>query len=163
MSSLEAAATSRLSFRDAGEADLPEILALLADDPLGKYREMALSQDAEIPDAYRGAFDAILTDPRNRLIVAERDKQVAACLQLTFIPGLTYMGGERAQIEAVRVARSLRGGGVGKALIRYGIDLAHQRGCVLVQLTTDKRRAEAIEFYRALGFTDSHIGMKLAL
>ena len=155
--------TSALIFREATESDLAAIIALLADDPLGKYREMALPDPADIPQTYRAAFVAIMTDPRNLMIVAEHEGQVAGCIQLTFIPGLTYQGGERAQIEGVRVDQKLRGQGAGKALIRYGIELARERGCVMVQLTSDKRRAEAIEFYRALGFVDSHIGMKLAL
>ena len=94
--------TSALIFREATENDLPAIIALLADDPLGKYREMALPDPADIPQTYRAAFVAIMTDPRNLMIVAEHEGQVAGCIQLTFIPGLTYQGGERAQIEGVR-------------------------------------------------------------
>lgn len=150
-------------FREATERDLRAILALLADDPLGKYRELALPEGAEIAAPYKAAFDAILTDPRNRMVIAELEGAVAGCLQLTFIPGLTYTGGERALIEGVRVALSMRGRGIGKALIRHAIGLARQRGSVLVQLTSDKRRSEAHAFYRSLGFVDSHVGMKLAL
>jgi GNAT superfamily N-acetyltransferase len=142
--------------------DLPDILHLLADDPLGKYREQAIEGSA-VPAHSRAAFEAIAVDPRNQLIVLEVDGAVAGCLQLTFIPGLTYKGRERALIEGVRVLNAMRGRGLGKALINYAVDLARQRGCALVQLTTDKRRAEAQAFYRTLGFTASHEGMKLWL
>ena len=150
-------------FREAREADLPAILALLGDDPLGKYRELALPEHADIPPAYRAAFEAIAVDPRNQLHVAEIGGQIVGCLQLTFIPGLTYQGGERATIEGVRVAQSMRGRGIGKGMMEYAIAKARARPCVLVQLTTDKRRAEAQDFYRALGFVASHEGMKLRL
>jgi len=40
---------------------------------------------------------------------------------------------------------------------------AHERGGALVQLTTDKSRADAIRFYQRLGFRASHEGVKLAL
>ena len=88
---------------------------------------------------------------------------VGGTLQLTFIPGLARRGGLRAQIEAVRVREDLRGGGVGHALFAWAIDEARRRGCVLVQLTSDKRRAEAHRFYGRLGFTASHDGFKLRL
>jgi ribosomal protein S18 acetylase RimI-like enzyme len=152
----------QIIFREAVPEDLPAILHLLADDPLGKYREQAIEGD-DVPPHSRAAFEAIAADPRNRLIVAEADGQVAGCLQLTFIPGLTYKGRERALIEGVRVSNAMRGRGLGKAMMEHAIGLARERGCALVQLTTDKRRAEAQAFYRALGFTASHEGMKLWL
>jgi ribosomal protein S18 acetylase RimI-like enzyme len=148
-------------FRGAEPEDLATIVGLLAADSLGTWRETLT--DGELPDAYARAFMDIIEDPRNRIIVGEIDGKVAACLQLTFIPGLTYTGGERAQIEGVRVDSSLRGGGVGKALIQHAVALARERGCVLCQLTTDKRRPEALAFYQSLGFTASHEGMKLRL
>ncbi len=163
MSSPDPANSADVVFREARDGDLPAILALLGDDPLGKYRELTLPEHTDIPAAYRAAFETIMADPRNQLYVAEIGGAVVGCFQLTFIPGLTYQGGERAQIEGVRVSRAMRGRGVGKAMMRYAIAQAKARACVLVQLTTDKRRAEAHEFYRALGFADSHAGMKLKL
>jgi GNAT superfamily N-acetyltransferase len=155
--------TNRLAvrFREARREDLAAIVQLLANDSLGTWRESL--KDGALPDAYARAFDVIAADPSNHIIVGDHDGNVVACLQLTFIPGLTYTGGERAQIEGVRVDASLRGGGVGKALIGHAIGLARQRGCVLVQLTTDKRRPDALAFYRSLGFSASHEGMKRAL
>ena len=163
MISPDPASSADVVFREARDADLLAILALLGDDPLGKYRELTLPDRADIPAAYRAAFDTIMADPRNRLYVAEIGGAVVGCFQLTFIPGLTYQGGERAQIEGVRVSQAMRGRGVGKAMMQYAIARAKARACVLVQLTTDKRRAESHEFYRALGFADSHEGMKLKL
>ena len=150
-----------LQFREAKRDDLGMIIALLAEDPLGQTRESAASKT--IGDAYLNAFGAIAADPNQRLIVVETDGKVAGCLQLTFIPGLTYTGGTRAQIEGVRIDKSLRGSGAGRAMVEYAIELARERGCVLFQLTTDKRRPEALGFYQALGFTASHEGMKLRL
>ncbi len=153
---------TEVGFREAGRGDLDAMVALLADDPLGQTRETAAHDDVA-RNAYTRAFEAIMDDARNRLIVAETGGQISGCLQLTFIPGLTYTGGERAQIEGVRIRKDLRGGGLGKGMIGHAIDLARARGCTLVQLTTDKRRPEAIAFYGSLGFTASHDGLKLAL
>jgi GNAT superfamily N-acetyltransferase len=144
-------------FRSATEADLPAIVALLADDVIGAGRENASS------DAYVTAFREVSDDPRNHLVVAEVDGEVAGTLQLTYIPGLSRMGAERAQIEGVRVAAAHRSRGLGREMIKWAIGQAKARGCRLVQLTSDKRRSDAIRFYESLGFEPTHEGMKLPL
>ncbi len=144
-------------FREARREDVPSIVALLADDVLGAGRETALDH------AYWAAFDQIAADASNRLIVAEIDGQVAGTMQLTLLPGLSRHGMLRAQIEAVRVAAGQRGQGLGQAMIEWAIEQARGHGCGLVQLTSDKRRPDAIRFYEAMGFTASHEGLKLPL
>jgi GNAT superfamily N-acetyltransferase len=106
---------------------------------------------------------AIDADPHQLLLVAETDGQVVGMLQLTFIPSLTYTGGERAQLEGVRVAASHRGRGPGREMVLWAVERARARGCRLVQLTTDQRRPEAVPFYESLGFRPTHVGMKLPL
>lgn len=113
--------------------------------------------------SYERAFEAIDADSRNLLVVADIGGRVAGTMQLTFIPGLSYGGGERAQIEAVRVSRQWRGQGLGGQMLRWAIDQASARGCRLVQLTTNLQRPDALRFYQALGFTASHAGMRLDL
>lgn len=149
-----------MTFREATAADLPQIVRLLADDPLGSTRE---TPGEEIPEAYYTAFAAIEKDPNNAVIVAEVGGELAGTLQLTYIPGLTYTGGERAQIEGVRVAAEQRGRGVGQLMINWAIEQARARGCRVVQLTTDRQRPEAIRFYQKIGFRPSHMGMKYHL
>ena len=149
-----------LTIRPARREDLPAIVAMLADDPLGATRERL---EDPLPTCYTEAFAAMESDPNNRLLVAELSGQVVGCLQLTFIPGLARQGTERAQIEGVRVAASQRGQGLGRQLFVQAIERARQRGCGLVQLTTDKSRPEAHRFYESLGFVASHEGMKLKL
>ena len=149
-------------FRDARREDVPMIVAMLADDFLGADRE-ADGGAAAVDDAYFAAFDQIESDPRNRLIVAESGGRVAGTLQLTLLPGLSRHGMLRAQIEAVRVAASTRGQGLGRQMIAWALDEARRAGCGLVQLTSDKRRADAIRFYQSLGFEPSHEGLKLSL
>jgi GNAT superfamily N-acetyltransferase len=148
--------------RDARREDVPRIVALLADDVLGAARESGL--DGGVEEAYWTAFDQVQADPRTRVIVAEADDAaIVATLQLTLIPGLSRRGMLRAQIEAVRVAASQRGHGLGRTMIEWAIDQARSAGCGLVQLTSDKRRPDAIRFYESMGFTSSHEGLKLSL
>lgn len=149
-----------LLFRDAVAADVPIIVAMYADDALGRARE---SVSDPLPDAYWTAFSEIEADPRHRLVVAARDEEVVATLQLSFLPHLVLIGTQRAQIEAVRVKSGYRGEGIGRAIVRWAINEARQRGCGLIQLTTNMEREQSRAFYEGLGFASSHVGMKLML
>jgi ribosomal protein S18 acetylase RimI-like enzyme len=152
-----------VTFRDARRSDVPQIVALLADDSLGSSREVGPGHDGELDSSYWNAFEQVAASPGNRIVVAEADGEVVGTLQLTLIPGLSRQGMLRAQIESVRVAASQRGRGLGHTMIEWAIAQAHQAGCGLVQLTSDKQRAGAIRFYESLGFTATHEGFKLPL
>jgi GNAT superfamily N-acetyltransferase len=157
---------SSITLRRAAREDLPAIVGLLVNDPLGMTREAASgADDFEHFDfgPYETAFAAIDADLAQLLVVATDGTEVVATMQLSFIPGLARRGALRAQAEAVRVASSHRSQGVGAAMFQWAIDEAHRRGCAVVQLTTDKTRAEAHRFYERLGFTASHEGYKLEL
>jgi len=146
--------------RDARELDLASIVAMYADDALGRTRETA--SDPVQPE-YFNAFRAIEADPRHRLVVVEDEGDVVGTLQLSFLPHLVLQGGERAHIEAVRVRWDRRGTRVGEALVQWAIEEARQRGCRLAQLTTNASRGDARRFYERLGFEGTHVGMKLPL
>jgi ribosomal protein S18 acetylase RimI-like enzyme len=147
-------------FRRAEPADLPALIALLADDELGSRRE----DPGSPPNSrYVAALQAITADPNQLLAVAEDAGAVVGCLQISFIPGLTRTGMWRGQIEGVRIANGQRGTGIGREMFTWAIERCRERDCGLVQLTTDKGRPDAHAFYAALGFSASHEGMKLNL
>jgi GNAT superfamily N-acetyltransferase len=149
-----------VAFRRARADELRTIVGLLADDPIGRTRE---SSAAELDRRYAEAYASIDRDPNQLLAVAERGGKIVGVLQLSFIPGLTRSGMWRGQIEGVRVASIERGTGIGRAMIEWAVAECRQRGCGLVQLTSDKRRSGAHEFYEALGFQATHEGYKLPL
>lgn len=149
-----------IEIREATEKDLDSIVAMLADDPLGSMRE---SYEQPLPNSYREAFQAISSDPNNELIVACYENEVIGVQQITFTPYITYQGGWRATIEGVRTSSSVRSKGIGSELINWAIQRAKERGCHLIQLTTDKTREDALRFYERLGFTATHEGMKMKL
>ncbi|MFI9362512.1 GNAT family N-acetyltransferase [Kitasatospora sp. NPDC053057] len=150
--------TAVLTIRRATEADLPAIVAMLADDPLGATRE---TPDDLTP--YRTAFTRIDGDPHQHLVVAERAGRTIGTLQLTLVPGLSRTGSTRAIIEAVRVHADERGSGLGTELILWAVERARELGADLVQLTSDATRTDAHRFYERLGFTPSHLGFKMTL
>jgi GNAT superfamily N-acetyltransferase len=149
-----------LRLRRAQRDDLPALVRLLADDPLGAHREVASDP---LPQAYYQAFAAIDADPNNELIVASLGCAPVGMLQLTYIPYLTHQGSWRALIEGVRVDARHRSRGLGTQLFEWAIQRATERGCRLLQLTSDKQRPDAIRFYESLGFVPTHEGLKLAL
>ena len=153
--------TAPVHVRAARRDDVPAIVLLLADDMLGTAREQPTDP---LPQAYWDAFDAISSSQgASELLVAEVNGAVVGCLQLTVIPGLSRMGALRGQIEGVRVSSTHRGRRIGEALVEAAADRARALGCVLVQLTSDKRRVDAHRFYERLGFESTHIGMKRAI
>ena len=148
-----------MKFRKATEKDISTIVEMIADDELGKEREQFKDP---LPNEYLEAFREIASDKNQELIVLEnKDSEIIGTLQLTFIQYLTYRGGIRAQIEAVRIRKDKRGLGIGKLMFEWAINRSKERKAHLLQLTTDKKRPEAIKFYENLGFKKSHEGMKI--
>lgn len=150
-----------MKFRKVIRADVPAIVQMLANDKLGKLRE---NYKDPLPESYYEAFAKIEADTNQELIVAENEQhEVIGTLQLSFIQYLTYQGGIRAQIEAVRIREDQRGEGIGQQMFAWAIQRAKERGAHVLQLTTDKQRPDAIRFYEKLGFKATHEGMKLGL
>jgi GNAT superfamily N-acetyltransferase len=152
--------SATVELRPATAADLPALVALFADDPLGAGREEAAAGDLA---PYRRALEDIDGDPAHVLVVAAEGGMPVGTLQLSFIPGLARQGALRAQIEAVRVRADHRSSGLGTAMFDWAVAEARRRGCSLVQLTTDRRRPDARRFYERLGFVATHDGLKLQL
>lgn len=148
----------QLTFRKAKKEDIEYIVKLLADDALGNQRE---NFQVPIPQSYVEAFEAIDKDSNQELIVVEANNEIIGTLQLSFIQYLTYQGGVRAQIEAVRIGKEHRGKGLGENFFLWAIERAKERKAHVLQLTSDKQRPDAIRFYEKLGFKASHEGMKL--
>ncbi|MFD9211879.1 GNAT family N-acetyltransferase [Streptomyces sp. NPDC087659] len=149
---------SDLQIRPASPSDIPAIVAMLADDPLGAHRE-----SLDDPTPYLAAFARLADDPNQHLVVAERDGRTVGTLQLTIIPGLSRRGATRSIIEAVRIHADERGSGLGTQLIEWAVEESRRHDCRLVQLTSDASRTDAHRFYERLGFEASHVGFKRVL
>lgn len=148
-----------MALREARREDIRRVVEMLADDEIARSREDLTGDMA----SYNAAFDAIAADPNNTLYVWDENGAVMGCLQLTFLPGISYQGSWIAQVEGVRVDGSLRGTGIGEKMMETVIAKARERGCKQLQLTTNKQRSAAQRFYKRLGFVGSHEGMKLVL
>jgi ribosomal protein S18 acetylase RimI-like enzyme len=152
-------AISSITIRRARREDVEIIVAMLADDPLGRARERL---EEPLPPCYFRAFEALDRDSNIQLVVAEgRDGVVVGCLQLCILPGLSSQGASRALIEDVRVATDCRSRGIGEQMVQWAVTEARAKGCKLVELLTHQTRVDAQRFYVRLGFAPSHVGMTL--
>lgn len=145
-----------VSIRPARREDVAAIVAMLADDHLGRARERV---EDPLPAAYYDAFARIARDPNLTLVVAESEGRVVGCLQLAILPGLSSQGGSRGLLEDVRVVAECRSRGIGEQLVQWAVSEAKARGCNLVELLTHQTRVDAQRFYKRLGFAASHVGM----
>ena len=148
-----------MQYRDATEADLPAIVRLLADDRFGARREQDVSP---LPPSYLAGFRAMVAQD-GRVILAVQDGAIVGCLQLNILHGVSQQGASRAQVEGVRVDSTRRGSGIGTALMRHVMAETRLAGCAVLQLTTNRERTQAQDFYARLGFIHSHAGMKISL
>ena len=60
--------------------------------------------------------------------------------------------GVRAHLEDIVVDETVRGQGIGEALVRYALDIAREAGANGVALTTNPQREAANRLYQRLGF-----------
>lgn len=151
------------TIRAATFEDLSTIITLLADDKLGKQRESSISGQDELPDCYVTAYHEIMNHKNQQLLVMELNSEIVGCLELTFIQSLTRNGGLRANVEGVRIKSESRGKGLGKQFFNYIKEISINKGCQIIQLTTDNDRSDAKKFYESIGFVASHTGMKMKL
>ena len=149
---------SSITIRRARRDDVRAIVAMLADDHLGRARERL---EEPLPESYFAAFARLDADPGIQLVVAEEAGIVVGCLQLCILPGLSSQGASRGLIEDVRVASNRRSGGIGEQLVQWAVAQARERQCKLVELLTHHTRVDAQRFYERLGFSKSHVGMTI--
>ncbi|WP_314951436.1 GNAT family N-acetyltransferase [Bradyrhizobium cosmicum] len=145
-----------VSIRPARREDVAAMVAMLADDHLGRARERV---EDPLPAVYYEAFERVQRDPNLTLVVAESEGRVVGCLQLAVLPGISSQGGIRGLLEDVRVASDCRSRGIGEQLVQWAVTEAKARGCNLVELLTHQTRTDAQRFYKRLGFAASHVGM----
>jgi GNAT superfamily N-acetyltransferase len=149
---------TRLTIRDARPDDLEAVLALLNEDAI---REVAEDYSDLAP--YAAALAEITAAPHSTVLVGELAGEIVATAQVTWQRRMMYGASLVCQIESVRVGSQRRGQGIGGEFVGWIVDDARRRGCARVELTSNAKRADARRFYERLGFTASHVGMKLYL
>ena len=146
-----------LTYRHAAPEDLPFIVGLIVEDAVVATNDRVA--DARQPD-YDNALKAIDADPNQEMFVVEDAGKPIGCFQLSYLPGLMRRGMWRGMIEVVHVSQNERNHGYGSEMMRWALERCRERGCGMVQLTSNKKRTDAHRFYERLGFSRSHEGFK---
>ena len=146
-----------LTYRHATPEDLPFIVGLIVEDAVVATNDSVA--DANHAD-YAAALRAIDADPNQEMFVAEDAGKPIGCFQLSYLPGLMRRGMWRGMIEVVHVSERERNRVYGCQMMRWALERCRERGCGMVQLTSNKKRTDAHRFYERLGFSRSHEGFK---
>jgi GNAT superfamily N-acetyltransferase len=161
--STDAGVSAEVTLREATAADVPRIAALIAMGDAKKPMDAAAAEAEGRHPAYGEAFRRVSASEANHLFVAEQGGRIVGTYQLTVLPGIAERGRTRGKIESVHVDPTLRGSGIGAAMMRHAITTARAVGIGLVELSSNKSRIDAHRFYERLGFAKSHEGFKMAL
>jgi GNAT superfamily N-acetyltransferase len=137
-----------IDVRQATAGDLPAVLALYAQHGMDDGKVLDLAQAQEI-------FAQFARYPSYHLYVAS-DRQdtsrIVATFALLVMHNLAHQGTPSAIVEDVVVDVSLRGTGIGSALINEAIELSRKAGCYKLALSSNRKRVQAHAFYESLGF-----------
>lgn len=146
--------------RKAEKNDIEAILQIMLEDMIGEKEDY---DGNKIHENYIKAFETINRNDWQYLAVAVQNSKVIGTFQLSFIPNIIYTGALICLVEAVLVSSEYRGKGIGSYMMKWAIDTAKEKGCRLVELTSNKLRNDAHRFYKQLGFIATHEGFKLDL
>jgi GNAT superfamily N-acetyltransferase len=134
-----------ITLRPARKADLPTILELYAQPDFDDGTVLPLTEAESI-------FHTMHEYPDYTLHVAESDGQVIGSFALLVMHNLGHMGACSAIVEEVVVHPALQGKGVGRAMMQRAMDLARDKGCYKLVLSSNVKRERAHRFYERLGF-----------
>ncbi len=143
----------------ATEGDITRILELY--HQLAIYTSQAELRQSPSLDDYRRVFAKITTFPGHELLVAEDEGEVVGTMVLLIVPNLSHSALPWALVENLIIDQGHQGQGLGRLLMNYAIARAKETGCFKLVLSSDKRRKEAHQFYRSLGFQASAHGFRL--
>jgi GNAT superfamily N-acetyltransferase len=104
-------------------------------------------------DDARSRLTRLLATPDSGAFVAERSGKVVG-LAAFHIFELIYRPRPDCRLNALVVRSDHRRQRIGTSLVQAVEELAHERGCHRLELTTRPDRPEAVEFYVGLGFSE---------
>ena len=145
------------NIRRAVDRDLPALLLL--------YEELAhvYDQTPPVPTAQTAARWRQVTDTGQYILVAAEADALVGTATVIIIPNLGHHGQPWAAVDNVVVRADRRRRGIGAALLAEAGRLAQEHDCYKIVLSSNVARQEAHEFYRSLGWRQTHVGFSLNL
>jgi len=113
------------------------------------------------PSEARGLYKA-MTDSRvyHTFVAVAGDGQVIGATTLLVEQKFIHRGGLVGHIEDVVVRKGHEGEGVGGSVVTAAVEKAKELGCYKVILDC---KADLVDFYKKLGFSEHDVGMRIDL
>jgi len=143
-----------LEIRDARPADAPALAVLL--DQLG-YPAPAATVAARLA-AYQDAGEVALVAVRGG-----GGGGAVVGLATVHVTPVLHRPTPVGRLTMLVVAEGERGGGVGRALVGAAERAVTARGCALIEVTSNRKRADAHAFYERLGYEATSLRFKKSL
>ncbi|MEU8733824.1 MULTISPECIES: GNAT family N-acetyltransferase [Streptomyces] len=142
-------ADSPLTYRDATDADVDALVALIESAYRGDASRAGWTTEADILEGQRtdpqGVLEVVKA-PDSRLLTVERDGRIVACCQLEHRGAHAYFG-------MFAVSPALQGGGLGKAIIAEAERRARATwGVTEMHMTVISVREDLIAWYERRGY-----------
>ncbi|MEU5366239.1 GNAT family N-acetyltransferase [Streptomyces sp. NPDC005925] len=142
-------APAGLTFRDARDADVADLVALIESAYRGDASRAGWTTEADLLEGQRTDPEgviAVIEGPDSRLLTVERDGRIVACCQLEHRGGHAYFG-------MFAVGPSVQGGGVGKIVLAEAERQARETwGVTEMHMTVISVREDLIAWYERRGY-----------
>lgn len=136
------------TLRDATEADIPALIALVTSAYRGDASRAGWTTEADFLDGARIDAQGLRTDigrPRSRVLLLEREGVAVACAHVAEEDGAGYFG-------MFAVSPGLQGAGLGKRLLAEAEQAARAWGLTHMRMTVIDIRTSLIAFYERRGY-----------
>jgi diamine N-acetyltransferase len=141
-------------------ADMVDTLAAIGRETYDEtFRSMNAPEtmDAYLAEAFaREKLLAELRNPGSRFFFLHVDGSLAGYLKVNVAPAQSDVNDEESlEIERIYVRSSFKGRGLGRLLMAHALALAAEMGKSSAWLGVWERNADAIAFYRRMGFAEA--------
>lgn len=136
---------SDIAIRQAHKSELPSIFQLYAQSGVDSDEHLGV-------EAAEEAFDRIEQYPNYHLYVALSPNEIVGTFALLIMDNIGHMGQPSGVVENVAVVPALQGTGIGKAMMRYALEICARAECYKLTLSSNLKREGAHAFYESLGF-----------
>lgn len=137
-------------FRPAEPADIPALHALIERAYRGESAKRGWTHEADLLGGQRTdpeAIAEIISDPKQIVLLAERDGFLVGCVQVV------NRGGGVAYLGLLTVDPGRQASGLGRALINSAEQHARESGASTMEMSVIRQRSELIEWYNRRGYT----------
>jgi ribosomal protein S18 acetylase RimI-like enzyme len=142
-------ATAGLSFRDATDADVDVLVALIESAYRGDSSRAGWTTEADILEGQRTDPEGVrevIKSPDSRLLAVERDGTIVACCQIEHRGASAYFG-------MFAVSPGLQGGGLGRTVLAEAERTARETwGVTGMEMTVISVRDDLIAWYERRGY-----------